>query len=390
MKKYIGFLIVLSIFVLGASKVQAGVSQNTICDSTTIPSITVLSPNGGETYVMGQSIVIKWSTCNAKEGQTVSLSIGKEVPLAQNNGISGAINPLVSFYPYQITNDGAETVILSGSSTNGDWPFTSGNNFKVSATLNPLSTNTIETPYVQDSSNNLFTINSSSIGNGCSNGEKYSSTTGQMCTEYGCSHGEKYSSTTGQACLANGCLHGEKYSSTSGQACPEIVDTGCNGSIYSTTTGKICPIISVATAYPVGCKSSEGYSSVTGISCNGACSPSGVGCNKSDTKPILTFPLGCTSFDGISSVTGVACKACSPSTGAGCSDSNITLPTIQRILKIGVKGEDVKTIQTLLGLTADGVYGPITAKKVKEWQASKELKVDGVFGPASFQKILSN
>jgi peptidoglycan hydrolase-like protein with peptidoglycan-binding domain len=40
------------------------------------------------------------------------------------------------------------------------------------------------------------------------------------------------------------------------------------------------------------------------------------------------------------------------------------------LLKNGSKGEDVKTLQTKLGLTADGAFGPGTEKKVKEWQSA--------------------
>ncbi len=37
------------------------------------------------------------------------------------------------------------------------------------------------------------------------------------------------------------------------------------------------------------------------------------------------------------------------------------------LLKVGSTGEDVKKLQTKLGLTADGAFGPNTEKKVKEW-----------------------
>ena len=38
------------------------------------------------------------------------------------------------------------------------------------------------------------------------------------------------------------------------------------------------------------------------------------------------------------------------------------------ILKIGSKGEDVKKLQSKLGLGADGVFGPGTELAVKKWQ----------------------
>ena len=50
------------------------------------------------------------------------------------------------------------------------------------------------------------------------------------------------------------------------------------------------------------------------------------------------------------------------------------------LLKIGSTGEDVKKLQSKLGLTADGSFGPVTESKVKEWQAQNNLKADGIVG----------
>ena len=59
-------------------------------------------------------------------------------------------------------------------------------------------------------------------------------------------------------------------------------------------------------------------------------------------------------------------------------------------IKLGSKGEDVKTLQKYLGLTTDGNFGPLTDKKVKEWQKSKGLTPDGIVGPKSWAIILGN
>ena len=58
-------------------------------------------------------------------------------------------------------------------------------------------------------------------------------------------------------------------------------------------------------------------------------------------------------------------------------------------IKIGSKGEDVKTLQKLLGLTVDGDFGVNTDKKVKEWQTANNLVADGIVGAKTWEKLLS-
>lgn len=53
----------------------------------------------------------------------------------------------------------------------------------------------------------------------------------------------------------------------------------------------------------------------------------------------------------------------------------------------GYTGEDFKKIQEVLGLTADGVFGPKTEAKIKEWQAKKGLKIDGILGEKSIIEL---
>ena len=57
------------------------------------------------------------------------------------------------------------------------------------------------------------------------------------------------------------------------------------------------------------------------------------------------------------------------------------------LLKIGSKGEDVKKLQTKLGTTADGSFGPNTEKLVKEWQAANGLTADGIVGSGTWGKM---
>jgi len=55
-------------------------------------------------------------------------------------------------------------------------------------------------------------------------------------------------------------------------------------------------------------------------------------------------------------------------------------------LKVGSTGDYVKTLQTFVGATADGNFGPMTKAKVVAWQASNGLVADGLFGNLSKAK----
>ena len=57
------------------------------------------------------------------------------------------------------------------------------------------------------------------------------------------------------------------------------------------------------------------------------------------------------------------------------------------ILKIGSKGEDVKKLQSKLGLGVDGVFGPGTEKAVKKWQIDHDLSADGIVGEGTWNKM---
>lgn len=57
------------------------------------------------------------------------------------------------------------------------------------------------------------------------------------------------------------------------------------------------------------------------------------------------------------------------------------------ILKKGSRGESVKTLQTILHLMPDGIFGPLTEEAVKEFQKAKGLKVDGIVGKATWSML---
>ena len=57
------------------------------------------------------------------------------------------------------------------------------------------------------------------------------------------------------------------------------------------------------------------------------------------------------------------------------------------LLKVGSRGEDVKKLQSKLGLGADGIFGAGTAAAVKKWQAENGLGADGIVGDGTWSKM---
>jgi peptidoglycan hydrolase-like protein with peptidoglycan-binding domain len=56
-------------------------------------------------------------------------------------------------------------------------------------------------------------------------------------------------------------------------------------------------------------------------------------------------------------------------------------------LKNGSKGSAVKTVQTLLGIKADGSFGPGTAKAVQDFQKKAGLPTTGVIDQATLKAL---
>ena len=57
------------------------------------------------------------------------------------------------------------------------------------------------------------------------------------------------------------------------------------------------------------------------------------------------------------------------------------------LLKLGSEGEDVKKLQTKLGVDPIGKFGPKTEAAVKAWQSANGLTPDGVVGNNSWLKL---
>ncbi len=64
-------------------------------------------------------------------------------------------------------------------------------------------------------------------------------------------------------------------------------------------------------------------------------------------------------------------------------------PPVQAVetLKLGSSGEAVKSLQIALKITADGIFGPATAKAVRAFQAAHGLRVDGMAGPNTLKEL---
>jgi len=68
----------------------------------------------------------------------------------------------------------------------------------------------------------------------------------------------------------------------------------------------------------------------------------------------------------------------------------VVVSGITRTLKLGMEGDDVKAMQSALGINPDGNFGPKTKSAVVTFQISKGLTGDGVFGPASRVALFSS
>jgi hypothetical protein len=57
------------------------------------------------------------------------------------------------------------------------------------------------------------------------------------------------------------------------------------------------------------------------------------------------------------------------------------------LLKIGIRGNEVKDLQEYLGIHADGIFGKGTEESVKKWQSDNGLDSDGIVGPATWDAM---
>jgi hypothetical protein len=62
-------------------------------------------------------------------------------------------------------------------------------------------------------------------------------------------------------------------------------------------------------------------------------------------------------------------------------------PPLSSWLKRGSTGDSVRYIQAVLGIKADGQFGPITDRAVRAFQKAHGLKIDGIVGPITYGKM---
>ncbi|GEM_PF-5135254 len=124
------------------------------CTVNTTPSITIISPNGGETYQAGQKITVKWKTNSVPiNAESAPYSDGA------NTYIDIKLLDAVTNYDYGLNirsdNDGEETITLPAIN------IISGKNFKIKLSVFAYASNTSSSKTLfEDSSDNFFTINS--------------------------------------------------------------------------------------------------------------------------------------------------------------------------------------------------------------------------------------
>ncbi len=61
---------------------------------------------------------------------------------------------------------------------------------------------------------------------------------------------------------------------------------------------------------------------------------------------------------------------------------------LTRNLSRGANGEDVKALQSALGLMPDGIFGPATEAATRDYQTAHKLAVDGVVGQITWASLM--
>ncbi|YAL83238.1 peptidoglycan-binding protein [Dermacoccaceae bacterium W4C1] len=97
---------------------------------------------------------------------------------------------------------------------------------------------------------------------------------------------------------------------------------------------------------------------------------------------------------GLAGVMTAPTAHAAPTTTPAAPSAPVTLPSAPStpssgvvVLRYGASGALVKTLQSRLGIPADGSFGPQTRAAVRTYQASKGLQVDGIVGPLTWKSL---
>lgn len=94
-----------------------------VCDSKTEPYIKVLSPNGEETYIAGESITVKWKSCNIPNTSMleVNVSTTSHSVFSFLAGMTGTINDGIEMFSTEDWPSGSDYTIIIGIPKKGDF-----------------------------------------------------------------------------------------------------------------------------------------------------------------------------------------------------------------------------------------------------------------------------
>ena len=124
------------------------------------PTITVLSPNGGQVYQAGQEVTIKWKTENIPGNTLIRIYRDWKRPDNSSNTQLTQRSVLLTTPNGYTINDGQETVVLPSLNDFNYEDLDLGRNFRIYIATQGMLEDNISSPSADDISDGFFTINS--------------------------------------------------------------------------------------------------------------------------------------------------------------------------------------------------------------------------------------